>query len=424
MALQRRQFPKRHLVSRGRKRNRTPLKSAMESQDESSSEKEQSSVIHSLERTIFVGNVPIELHRRKLEALFRPFGKIISSRFRSIAPAKPNIPPGAALAGRLWHPARRTCNAFLVFQEPVAVERALTLNGTALDLDDGTQVHLRVDRCRLAPRKVRERLLENGTDICELKRSSLVGATDEANTRLAEAHWDHQHSIFLGNVPFDANEEEIRRLFADCGPVTNVRLVRDAQTSMGKGFAYVTFAPEANMDLALGRHEAVLLRGRYLRVQRSSARLAERRQQARGKQALGAASPPRRPERNALLPEKHGPSRKDDSIINHSGNRAHSHLKRKQHRNSTQRLDPHEKDHRSLVPPVASGNEMGIPYPSFAGQVADPSKSPFARPHRRRRRRLPKQPGQGNRKDSVGTHAGKSKSRMPSSSRISKVSRD
>ena len=41
--------------------------------------------------------------------------------------------------------------------------------------------------------------------------------------------------------PIDEKEEKVRKLFAVCGDIDNVRLIRDKNTCMGKGFGYVLF---------------------------------------------------------------------------------------------------------------------------------------------------------------------------------------
>lgn len=45
--------------------------------------------------------------------------------------------------------------------------------------------------------------------------------------------------IFFAFV--DANEEEVREIFQDCGAIENVRIVRDKELGSGKGFGYVNF---------------------------------------------------------------------------------------------------------------------------------------------------------------------------------------
>eukprot|EP00966_Prymnesium_polylepis_P201380 4666280-Prymnesium_polylepis.1 len=50
-----------------------------------------------LARTVFVGNVPIETDRHKVERHFAGFGKVESVRIRSVAAANPKMPQKAAV---------------------------------------------------------------------------------------------------------------------------------------------------------------------------------------------------------------------------------------------------------------------------------------------------------------------------------------
>lgn len=47
-------------------------------------------------------------------------------------------------------------------------------------------------------------------------------------------------TLFLRNLPFEADEGEVERLFSDVGGVQAVRLVRE-RSGRSKGFAYVDF---------------------------------------------------------------------------------------------------------------------------------------------------------------------------------------
>lgn len=69
----------------------------------------------------------------------------------------------------------------------------------------------------------------------------------------------------------DIQENEVRRHFQGCGPVANVRLVRDRKLNIGKGFGYVTFETSSAAKTARMLHESVL-KGRNIRVFASSAR--------------------------------------------------------------------------------------------------------------------------------------------------------
>ena len=52
---------------------------------------------------------------------------------------------------------------------------------------------------------------------------------------------DQSKAVFIGNVRFSEEEDMVRKHFRKCGTITNVRLVRDSTTGIGKGFGYVNF---------------------------------------------------------------------------------------------------------------------------------------------------------------------------------------
>lgn len=61
--------------------------------------------------------------------------------------------------------------------------------------------------------------------------------------------------MFVGNLSFDAQEEDLWNFFKDSGDIENVRIIRDSKTNLGKGFAYVQFQDRASVDVALRLHE-------------------------------------------------------------------------------------------------------------------------------------------------------------------------
>ncbi|CAF5024228.1 unnamed protein product, partial [Rotaria magnacalcarata] len=77
---------------------------------------------------------------------------------------------------------------------------------------------------------------------------------------------DHKRSIFIGNLPFDANDDDVWKVFEECGEIDSVRLVRDRATSVGKGFGYVLFQDEASVGLALRMNENCKIGNRMIRI--------------------------------------------------------------------------------------------------------------------------------------------------------------
>ena len=46
-------------------------------------------------------------------------------------------------------------------------------------------------------------------------------------------------SIYVGNLPWSATEEDVREAFASYGDVTSVKLVEDRETGRPRGFGFV-----------------------------------------------------------------------------------------------------------------------------------------------------------------------------------------
>lgn len=80
---------------------------------------------------------------------------------------------------------------------------------------------------------------------------------------------DFNSTIFIGNLPFIAGEEEVRAHFADCGSIENVRIVRDPKTFLGKGIGYIMFTEKEACRQAVETKNASSFKGRELRVKKA-----------------------------------------------------------------------------------------------------------------------------------------------------------
>lgn len=80
----------------------------------------------------------------------------------------------------------------------------------------------------------------------------------------------HHVQAFVGNLPLDVSDEELRAHFSDCGDIVSVRVIRDPLTGIGKGIGFVRFADKGAVSTAVAM-AGVPLRDRPLRVTHSSA---------------------------------------------------------------------------------------------------------------------------------------------------------
>ncbi|CCH58268.1 hypothetical protein TBLA_0A04750 [Henningerozyma blattae CBS 6284] len=213
------------------------------------------------ERTIFIGNLPNSVITSK--DIYKEFKKLFmrnpnpedkqdnkkknakeeekekenpfaieSIRFRSIS-FDEALPRKVAFVQQKFHKLRDSVNAYIVYKRRKAVKQiAKHLNG--MEFHDR---HLRVD--------------------------SVAHPSVHENKR----------SIFVGNLDFEEDEENLWKHFLSCGDIEYVRIVRDSKTNLGKGFAYVQFKDLQSVNKALLLADKVMIKkdgkkGRKLRVTR------------------------------------------------------------------------------------------------------------------------------------------------------------
>ena len=78
-------------------------------------------------------------------------------------------------------------------------------------------------------------------------------------------------SIYVGNLPFSATEDEVRDLFAAYGEVERVQLINDRETGRPRGFGFVTMGADdaAKAIQALNGQD---MGGRNLRINEAEER--------------------------------------------------------------------------------------------------------------------------------------------------------
>lgn len=80
--------------------------------------------------------------------------------------------------------------------------------------------------------------------------------------------------LFVGNLPYDATEVELKDLFSAVGLVTSVSMPVDHETGRKRGFAFVEFGEAAHAEEAIRRFNSQSFKGRPLAVNEARAREA------------------------------------------------------------------------------------------------------------------------------------------------------
>ncbi|VDK35166.1 unnamed protein product, partial [Taenia asiatica] len=232
-----------------------------------------------LKRTVFVGNLPAWMTKKALHKLFRSVltkakidsasCKIESVRLRGAVPTTGGTSKQAKKRSSIQHEFaggdKHTQIGFVVLTSTAGISAALRLNGYFLAKDGAdTGRHIRVD-------------------VCGRQNPS----------------YNTHKSIFVGNLPFSTNEEEVRQAFQSFGRITNVRLVRDSATGAVKGIGFVEFEDPSSIPFVIrqaamsrsnggsesNESQGLVVGGRRLRVEawKSIKKVKKTKQQRREK---------------------------------------------------------------------------------------------------------------------------------------------
>lgn len=80
--------------------------------------------------------------------------------------------------------------------------------------------------------------------------------------------------LYVGNLPFETGETELRELFARAGAVETVKVVRDMATGRARGFAFVEMSTDEGAQRAIAELHEYQLGGRGLTVNEARPRPA------------------------------------------------------------------------------------------------------------------------------------------------------
>ncbi|OQU98721.1 RNA recognition motif aka RRM, RBD, or RNP domain-containing protein [Cladophialophora immunda] len=76
--------------------------------------------------------------------------------------------------------------------------------------------------------------------------------------------------LFIRNLPFDTHEDDLRKVFAPYGRISEIHLVTDTKKSTGKGLGYVQFVEPEHAEQALLELDGKDFKGRLLHILPSS----------------------------------------------------------------------------------------------------------------------------------------------------------
>ncbi len=79
-------------------------------------------------------------------------------------------------------------------------------------------------------------------------------------------------NIYLGNLSYEATEEDIKEAFEAFGEVESARIIRDKYTNRSKGFGFVEMPDDGNAQSAIDNLNDTELKGRKITVNKARPR--------------------------------------------------------------------------------------------------------------------------------------------------------
>jgi len=73
-------------------------------------------------------------------------------------------------------------------------------------------------------------------------------------------------NIYIGNLNYNVEEDELRNVFSEYGEVTSVKIIMDRETGRPKGFAFVEMADDEAGKRAISELNGREIMGRNIKV--------------------------------------------------------------------------------------------------------------------------------------------------------------
>lgn len=81
-----------------------------------------------------------------------------------------------------------------------------------------------------------------------------------------ERCFDMTSNLYVGNLPFDATEDDLRELFEAQGEVVSVKVITDRETGRPRGFGFVEMQEAEEAQKSIQSLDGQDFKGRNLKV--------------------------------------------------------------------------------------------------------------------------------------------------------------
>jgi len=79
-------------------------------------------------------------------------------------------------------------------------------------------------------------------------------------------------NIYVGNLPYNVTEEDLREAFSEFGEVSSVNVIMDKYSGQSKGFGFVEMEKNSEAEEAIKALNESSLKGRNIKVNQAKPR--------------------------------------------------------------------------------------------------------------------------------------------------------
>ncbi len=88
-------------------------------------------------------------------------------------------------------------------------------------------------------------------------------------------------NIYIGQLPYNVNETELKELFSEYGEIASVNLIMDRYSGRPKGFGFIDMPNNSEADRAIKALNRSMFKGREIKVNQVQPQKRNRRSRRR-----------------------------------------------------------------------------------------------------------------------------------------------
>ncbi len=88
-------------------------------------------------------------------------------------------------------------------------------------------------------------------------------------------------NIYIGQLPYNVNEAELKELFSEYGEIASVNLIMDRYSGRPKGFGFIEMPNNSEADVAIKALNRSMFKGREIKVNQVQPQKRNRRSRRR-----------------------------------------------------------------------------------------------------------------------------------------------